>query len=61
MKLVPTIHTLKGGAYMPYNDILAKLKDAIRFVSDNIHDYVVKSKSDFTQKGKLTPENSLPF
>ena len=46
---------------MPYNDILAKLKDVIRFVSDNIHDYVVKSKSDFTQKGKLTTENSLPF
>ena len=46
---------------MPYNDILAKLKDAIRFVSDNIHDYVVKSKSDFTQKGKLTPEKLIAF
>lgn len=46
---------------MPYNDILAKLKDAIHYVSDNIQNYVVKPGSDFSQDGKLTPEKLIAF
>lgn len=46
---------------MPYNDILAKLKDAIRYVSDNIQEYVVNPGSDFSQDGKLTPERLITF
>ena len=34
---------------MPHNDILAKLKDAIRFVSDNIQNYV-SNPGDFSRK-----------
>jgi hypothetical protein len=46
---------------MPCNDILAKLKDAIRSVSDNIQEYVTKPGSDFSQDGKLTPEKLIAF
>ena len=46
---------------MPYNDILAMLKDAIHYVSDNIQNYVVRPNSDFTQNGKLTPEKLMTF
>lgn len=46
---------------MSQNDILAKLKDAIIHVSDNIQNYVVKPGSDFSQDGKLTPEKLIAF
>lgn len=46
---------------MPYNDILAKLRNAIRFVSDNIQDYVKNPGSDFSQDGKLAPEKLIAF
>ena len=42
---------------MPYNDILAKLKDAVRSVSDNIQNYV-SNPGDFSRNGKL-PANVL--
>ena len=42
---------------MPHNDILAKLKDAIRSVSDNIQNYV-SNPGDFSRNGKL-PANVL--
>ena len=41
---------------MPHNDILAKLKDAIAHVSNNIQEYVVNPGSDFTRGGKLPPD-----
>ena len=36
---------------MPHNDILAKLKDAVRSVSDNIQNYV----SNVQKRAKLSP------
>ena len=42
---------------MPHNDILAKLKDAVRSVSDNIQNYV-SNPGDFSRNGKL-PANVL--
>ena len=42
---------------MPHNDILAKLKEAVRSVSDNIQNYV-SNPGDFSRNGKL-PANVL--
>ena len=42
---------------MPHNDILAKLKDAVRSVSDNIQNYV-SNPGDLSRNGKL-PANVL--
>ena len=45
---------------MPHNDILAKLKDAIRSVSDNIQNYV-SNPGDFSRNGKLPADVLIEF
>ena len=45
---------------MPHNDILAKLRDAIRSVSDNIQNYV-SNPGDFSRKGKLPADVLMQF
>ena len=45
---------------MPHNDILAKLKDAVHFVSDNIQNYVF-NPGDFSRKGKLPADVLMEF
>ena len=45
---------------MPHNDILAKLKDAIRSVSDNIQNYV-SNPGDFSRNGKLPADVLMEF
>ena len=45
---------------MPHNDILAKLKDAVRSVADNIQNYV-SYPGDFSRNGKLPPDVLMEF
>ena len=45
---------------MPHNDILAKLKDAVRSVSDNIQNYV-SNPGDFSRNGKLPDDVLMEF
>ena len=45
---------------MPHNDILAKLKNAIRSVSDNIQNYV-SNPGDFSRNGKLPADVLMEF
>ena len=45
---------------MPHNDILAKLKDAIRSVSDNIQNYV-SNPGDFSRNGKLPADVLIEY
>lgn len=45
---------------MPHNDILTKLKDAIRSVSDNIQHYV-SNPGDFSRNGKLPADVLMEF
>ena len=45
---------------MPHNDILAKLKNAIRSVSDNIQNYV-SNPGDFSRNGKLPADVLIEF
>ena len=45
---------------MPHNDILAKLKDAVRFVADNIQNYV-SNPGDFSRSGKLPADVLMEF
>ena len=45
---------------MPHNDILAKLKNAIRSVSDNIQNYV-SNPGDFSRSGKLPADVLIEF
>ena len=45
---------------MPHNDILAKLKDAVRSVADNIQNYV-SNPGDFSRSGKLPADVLMEF
>lgn len=45
---------------MPHNDILAKLKDAVHSVTDNIQNYV-SNPGDFSRNGKLPPDVLMEF
>ena len=45
---------------MSHNDILAKLKDAIRSVSDKIQSYV-SNPGDFSRNGKLPADVLMEF
>ena len=45
---------------MPHNDILAKLKDAVRSVAANIQNYV-SNPGDFSRNGKLPPDVLMEF
>ena len=45
---------------MPHNDILAKLKDAIHSVADNIQNYV-SNPGDFSRNGKLPADVLMEF
>ena len=45
---------------MPHNDILAKLKDAICSVSDNIRNYVSKA-GDFSRNGIMPADVHMEF
>ena len=45
---------------MPHNDILAKLKDAVHSVADNIQNYV-SNPGDFSRTGKLPTDVLMEF
>lgn len=45
---------------MPHNDILAKLKDAVHSVADNIQNYV-SNPGDFSRRGKLPSDVLMEF